>query len=67
MITIDDIIFNKQRLEARLKRALSTMELSGEVRKIQMEIKENQELCPHFSTKYNWVHNGKCPYCGKKE
>ena len=67
MITIDDIIYNHEQLEMRLKKALSTMELSKEVRNIQTAIKENQQLCPHFSTKYNWVHDGKCPYCGKKE
>lgn len=42
MITIDDIIYNHEQLEMRLKKALSTMELSKEVRNIQAAIKENQ-------------------------
>lgn len=67
MITIEDIIIEHDILEEELKQALSTMELSGKVKEIQAAIKELQDQCPHFSTTYNWVHDGRCPYCGKKE
>lgn len=67
MITIEDIIIKHDILEEELKQALSTMELSGKVKEIQAAIKELQAQCPHYSAEYNWVHDGKCPYCGKKE
>lgn len=67
MITIDDIIYTHNQLETRLKNVLAKMELTDELKEIRAAIKLNQERCPHYSTKYNWVHDGKCPYCGKEE
>ena len=66
IMNINEIIKNRQRLEAELKLALSTMEKSDKIQKIRREIKENQQNCPHFSQEFNWTSpDGKCPYCGK--
>ena len=65
MIDIDLIIQKHKQLEKELVIALSTMERKDNIAKIRLEILKNQQECPHYSTKYNWVEvKGKCPYCG---
>lgn len=64
-MTIDNIIQTRQRLDAELQMALSTMERKDTVRKIRLEIMENQKKCPHFDNNYNWaIVEDICPYCG---
>lgn len=66
-MNIDDIIATKEILDQELKLALSTMEKKDTIYKIREKIKLNQENCPHFSDKYNFVWtDDTCPYCGKK-
>ena len=68
-MTIDNIIDRKKYLDARLHRALSTMEKKddGLLMRIKNDIIENQKNCPHVSEKYNWESkNGICPYCGAR-
>ena len=65
---IDKIIETRTRLNAKLNAALSTMDYHPDkLSQIREEIKENQTICPHRSSKYNWaVTNNICPYCWKK-
>ena len=66
-MNIDKIIKRHQQLDHELMTALSTMEKKETIIELREKIKENQEQCPHFSTKYNWVpKDEKCPYCGAK-
>lgn len=66
-MNIDKIIENYAHLNEQLKQALSTMERKDDVQKIRLKIKENQNNCPHASSKYNWaIIDERCPYCGKK-
>ena len=66
-MNIDEIIRNKERLDAELLSALSTMEKKDAIFKIREQIEENQNACPHYSEKYNFVQvNDICPYCGRK-
>ena len=64
-MTIEEIIKNKEELNQKLRFALSTMERSDKIYEIKKAIIENQKLCPHFDSNYNWaVVNDTCPYCG---
>lgn len=65
-MNIDEIIQNKERLELELRKALSSMEKKDTIFKIREQIRKNQDNCPHYSSKYNWTHVDRCPYCGKK-
>ena len=66
-MNIDEIIRNKERLDAELLSALSTMEKKDAIFKIREQIEENQNACPHYSEKYNFERvNNICPYCGRK-
>lgn len=66
-MNIEQIISTKELLEQELKSALSNMEKKDTIYKIRQAILKNQSECPHYSTKYNWVHIDKCPYCGKPD
>ena len=62
---IEDIIQNREKLEYELRIALSTMERKDTIQKIKLAMVDNQNHCPHASTKYNWeITNDTCPYCG---
>lgn len=64
---IDDIIEEKERLNRILMQAVATMEKKDIINKIRAQIRANQDRCPHFSSKYNYVFvDDTCPYCGKK-
>lgn len=66
MIDIDQVIRKKEQLNKELQLALATLEKKDDVKEIREKIHENQECCPHYSNKYNFVWEGnKCPYCGK--
>lgn len=66
-MTIEQIIHNKESLNTQLKLALSTMEKKNTINEIKLAIKENQNMCPHFDSNYNWaIIDDICPYCGKK-
>ena len=67
MIDIDTIIKQHDTLEHQLNLALATMERKSKIYEIRTAILENQNLCPHFSEKYNWpIIDNICPYCGRK-
>ena len=64
---IDDIIVERERLDRLLMQAVATMEKKDTIDKIRSLIRINQNNCPHFSSKYNYVFvDDTCPYCGKK-
>lgn len=64
-MNIDEIIKTRERLNNELRSVLSTMEYKDTIRKIRLEIIDNQKHCPHFSNKYNWaIVDDTCPYCG---
>ena len=65
-MNIDEIIATHQQLDAELRIALSTMERKDDIKEIRKKIQANQESCPHYSNKYNFIcEDNKCPYCGK--
>ena len=66
-MNIDQIIHTKKQLDYKLKIALASMERKDDIKQIYNQIRANQENCPHYSKKYNFVWNGDtCPYCGQE-
>jgi len=53
-------------LNAKLKKAVSTMELTDRVITIRDAIRDLQKLCPHNNGQYDFSHEDECPYCGKR-
>lgn len=65
-MNIDEIILKRNQLNHDLRIALATMERKDTVAQIRKAIIENQDKCPHISSKYNWaIVDGTCPYCGR--
>lgn len=66
-MNMEDIISRHNELERRLHIALATMERKSTIYEIKKEMREIQNVCPHFSNEYNYAMvDGYCPYCGKK-
>lgn len=64
---MEDIISRHEKLSRDLTMALSTMERKSTIAEIYKELREIQNICPHFSNEYNYeIVEGYCPYCGKK-
>ena len=46
---------------------ISTMERKSVIYELRKELRELQNICPHFSAEHNFAMvEGYCPYCGKK-
>lgn len=67
MMTIDEIISARERIERRLNFALATMERKETIRELREQLIHIQDECPHHSPDYNWTWTDEtCPYCHKK-
>lgn len=66
-MNMDQIIQKHGELSHRLNIALSTMERKSVIYELRKELRELQNICPHFSAEHNFAMvEGYCPYCGKK-
>ena len=66
-MNMDQIIQKYGELSHRLNIALSTMERKSVIYELRKELRELQNICPHFSAEHNFAMvEGHCPYCGKK-
>ena len=63
---IESIRSEYNNLNSKLKKAVSTMELTSTVVTIRDAIHDLQKLCPHNNGQYDFSHEQECPYCGKK-
>lgn len=64
---MEEIILRHEKLSRDLTMALSTMERKSTIAEIRKELREIQNVCPHYSDEYNFTMvDGYCPYCGKK-
>jgi Zn finger protein HypA/HybF involved in hydrogenase expression len=64
---MDQIIQKHEELSHKLNIALSTMERKSVIYELRKELRELQNICPHFSAEHNFaIIDGYCPYCGKK-
>lgn len=65
-MTMDQIIQKHMELSHELTIALSTMERKSVIYELRKELREIQNICPHFSHEHNFAMvDGHCPYCGK--
>lgn len=64
-MNIDNIKTKYTELNAELKKAISTMQLSDKIFVIKEAIKDLQNVCPHNNGNYDFSTTDECPYCGK--
>ena len=66
-MNMDQIIQKHGELSHKLNIALSTMERKSVIYELRKELRELQNICPHFSLEHSFaIIEGHCPYCGKK-
>ena len=66
-MNMDQIIQKHTELSYKLNFALSTMERKDTIYELRKQLRELQNICPHFSAEHNFaLVEGHCPYCGKK-